>query len=86
MPLQSSVLVPTTTLENILTEVGGVIDLLKLDCEGCEYDQDEDGHSVLELAAKYKQRGLIRSLVGEGHPGTDYLYCTYQRRCQRRWY
>lgn len=55
-------IVPTSTLEDLLHETNvSTVDLLKLDCEGCEFDVVQELKSKPQLAAR------IRQVTGEVH-------------------
>eukprot|EP00929_Paragymnodinium_shiwhaense_P098925 TRINITY_DN60443_c0_g1_i1.p1 TRINITY_DN60443_c0_g1~~TRINITY_DN60443_c0_g1_i1.p1 ORF type:complete len:433 (-),score=57.72 TRINITY_DN60443_c0_g1_i1:539-1657(-) len=77
--------VSTISIADILAEVGGRIDFLKLDCEGCEYGLlDGDFSAVL---------GKIAHAAGEVHPrswaldefGWSTINRTHVELCRRRW-
>jgi FkbM family methyltransferase len=59
---ESEIRVSTTTLNDIVNEVDGPIDLLKLDCEGAEYEVFEAAESLLarsvqQIVMEYHELG-----------------------------
>ena len=62
--------IPSTTLSQILSSVGGRIDFLKIDCEGCEYSALGESNVLTAIQDMIKQNstGIAK---GECHRSAE---------------
>lgn len=82
----SSNVVATRSFSEILAELGGSVDFMKMDCEGCEYAMFRGTSDTL---LRY-----IKNAAGEVHPlawarrmfGRPLMNQTHVELCKRRWH